>query len=497
MKNNQQKILNVLLWVNIFCALTEAAYYLLRVESVIFNVSAVIWVVAMIANMAVCLEVRKKALFRTIAMMMPTLLIFMTGMMATNTTGSGMGIAIEIMAFLYFAFSAFHSWYLSSDKYSEKPNKPAGIVSLVLYGLMCVVSFTMFGWYYYCTIIVSELTMSSSISWASSMRLGLIMWVIAAAFGLARRLKTRGIEKAGKVIVNSVLILAGVAMIPSLAATNGAQNAEYQYTKIFGGEEQVYTYSIPQAVFGSTESGISALKDQVYMVMNYEGKDYELAFDMYTPEDATEPLPVLLKIHGSGGSKGLRNNALMAQGLASGGYAVIDMNYGNEKVKPSNDELTENLCQLLNYLYEHQEELNLDMDNVFVSGASRGGKMTMKVCSAWARNSYLDIKNKVTIRGAIVYWGMMNDVFERTGEERIVSLEELTSEFPATLFIDTTHDGSVQGGNLLEGVLYTLGVPSANIELRYAMHGASNHYYGFYGQLCDYYALRFMGDMVN
>ena len=38
---------------------------------------------------------------------------------------------------------------------------------------------------------------------------------------------------------------------------------------------------------------------------------------------------------------------------------------------------------------------------------------------------------------------------------------------------------------------------AANVELRYAMHGASNNVYGGWGQLTEYYILRFADDMTR
>lgn len=491
----------VLVGVNLFSALTVAAYYLTKADGVFFNLSAIIWVCAMIANMMVCLGKRKNAALRTIAMMAPSVLILIAGMLATNADNAVMGISVEILAVIYYVFSAYHAFYLSSDHFAEKEEKPARIIGLVFYIFWYLMITGLFLWYYTYTLVISELDMSSTVAMLSNFRLFLIMGFFASSLGLARRLRSRNLRRIPNVVISTAVILSLMALIPSAAAFDAAAKADMQYTKIFGGESESFHYSFPEAVFGSTESGYSVLEDQMYMTMTFakEGeaaKDYDLAFDLYTPTDGNGPYPVLLRIHGSGGQKGIRNNALMSEAIASEGYAVVDMNYGNEKVKPSNDILTENLCQLLNYLCDHKGELNLDMDNVFVSGTSRGGKMTIKACVAWANNTG-GLKDKITIRGAVVVWGMMNDVFDRTGNERIVSLEELTEDLPPMLFIDTTNDGSVQGGNLLEGVLYTLGVPSANIELRYAMHGANNHYYGFYGQMTDYYTLRFMNDMVR
>lgn len=494
MKNNGKNILAV---ANIFCAVTEAAYYVTKVDCTFFNIAAIIWLLTMLANMVVCLNCRKNAVLRTIAMMSPSLLMMLNAMLGTNATTPTMGIIVEVLAFIYFVFSAFHAWYLSSERFERKEEKSASILSLVLYGLFYLLAMSLFLLYYYFILIASELTMSSIIALLSGFITFLPIWAFSASLGLYRRLRTRGVKMIPKVVMCVAVITFTCSFIPVLASPNTAHNADMQYVRVFGGANESFSYSLPEAMFGSTESGYTVVENQVYHTMVFENRNYDLAYDMYKPADETEATPIIIRMHGSGSSKGLRNNALMDAALASEGYTVFDINYGNEKVKPSNDDLAENVCVFLNYLYENQEELNIDTDNIFLSGASRGGKMALKACVAWSSNSHYNLKNKVTIRGAVLYWAFMNDVFTREGDERIVSLEELNSDLPAILFIDTTHDGSVQGGNMMEGVLYTLGVPSANIELRYTMHGASNNYYSVWGQLCDYYFLRFADDLVQ
>ncbi len=486
-----------LILVNIFSAVTVAIYYLAKLNNGFFNFAAVIWYATMLANMAICVKIKKRAIFRTIAMMAPVILTQMCALLATNTDSSAMGISIEIFAVLYYLFSAMHAYYLFSDKYPQKENKPANIVGLIFYLLFYVLAMGVFLVFNYYTLIESELTMSSALNYLIGFTSLLSILAYSASLGLYRRLRTRGLKLLPKIVVGVMLITFIGSFIPVFAAADTAENANAEYVRVFGGEDEKFVYSLPETVFGNTESGYTVVKDQKYMTMVYDGNDYDLTYDMYKPENCEEITPVIIRMHGSGGKKGVRNNALMSESLASNGYTVFDINYGNEKVKPSNDELTKNICEFLNYLYENKDVLSIDTDNIIISGASRGGKMTLKTCVAWSNNSYFDLYNKVEIKGAVIFWGFMNDVFMREGNERIVSLDELNEDLPPILFVDATHDGSVQGQNMMEGVLYTLGVPSANIELRYGMHGANTNYYGVWGQLCDYYFIRFADDMTK
>lgn len=110
--------------------------------------------------------------------------------------------------------------------------------------------------------------------------------------------------------------------------------------------------SVPEMLFAGTERGYTVTKDVLYRSYTYEDATWDLAFDMYKAAGETAATPVVITLHGSGGSKGTRNLALSSEAIASQGYTVFDVNYGNEHAKPSNDELAENVCAFLSYLYK-------------------------------------------------------------------------------------------------------------------------------------------------
>lgn len=480
-------------YINLFCAITALIYFLIQADGILFNAVGLVWFVVMLANMAQCVKSEKRGLYHVLSLLLPLVLILMKCMLATNTSSSAMSIFLHVLVVLYYVFSAYIYWALEHGTLSKSPAKAPNTASWIFYGLLCLLITVLFVDMFYHTLITPSLSMSKPIiQMLSGFRLFFSMAFYATGIGLAHRFIAADLPKASQISLLVTACLFFASLLPSFAAPGSASNANKAYERFFGEDDFSFAYSIPQALFGGTESGYIVTKNITYTTMNYDGEDYELKFDLYKPEQESGKLPVLLRIHGSGGSKGVRNNALMSEALSSEGFAVIDLNYGNEKVKPGNDQLVENVCVLLNYLYENQKELNLDVQRIYLSGVSRGGKMCLMTAAAWSNNKYFDLKNKVTIAGNVILWGVMDDVFLREGDERILSLEELNQNFPKTLFIDTTNDGSVQGQHLLQGVLYTLGVDSANIELRYAMHGANNDYYGFWGQLVDAYILRFI-----
>ncbi len=485
----------LLLILNLFCAITEGVYVLSYTGSVAMNLCAVVWIVTMAGNIAAASFHGKTRILSILVAIIPCILTMMNGMQGMNTDNQLMARQVAVIGFVYFLFSAFVMYRLHKESIASVTRGKSPIFVIIVAAILLVIALFMFLWYYSYTLIISEQTMSSSIAWATMLRIFLVVWIYTAALLLAGCLKSRGVSLPAHILIYATCILVVVGLIPSLSEANIAKNADTQYTRVFESDYEEYEFNLAEAVVGKVTTGYTTTTDILYKQMEYEGESYDLTFNMYAPEDVSDSLPVLIKIHGSGGSKGARNTALMLESIASQGYIVIDPNYGNEKVKPDNDTLATNVCDLLLSLSDHAEELHIDPNQIYLSGASRGGKMAMKVSALWANGGYEDLSDKVTIAGTVIYWGMMNDVFTREGDEKIISTEDITENFPPVLYIDVTNDGSVAGGNLLEGILYDRGVNATNIELRYGMHGASNYYYGMYGQLCEYYTLRFMNDV--
>ena len=482
---------------NVICAVTVAIWALTKASGAVWNVLGVIWFIAMLTNIALPLSKNKNAALRRVSGILPVILVTMNGMMGMNTSGQRMSTAIHIGAVLYFLFAAFYAFYMGNDaKFPEQPVKQSK-VSNVLYTILFAFVFVLSLTFTIHMVYRQELTMSSMFSYFTLGSIFFPVMIWALGIGLIRRLKDAG--KTGRMRVVSFLVLLAVfiGLTPELTLPSALTNANKAYVRSFGEDGAKITVSVPEMLFGGSESGYKVTKDVVYRTYSYEGESWELAFDMYKAADETAATPVVITLHGSGGSKGTRNLALSSEAIASEGYTVFDVNYGNEHAKPSNDELAENLCEFLTYLGEHKDELNIDTDKIFLTGSSRGGKIALKTAVLWTSDEYEALRGKVTIKGLVLRWAFMNDVFTREGNERVVSEDELNDKLPPMLLIDTTNDGSVQGGLMMEGFLHSLGVTVANIELRYAMHSANLNYYGPWGQMTDAYTLRFLSQFAE
>ena len=479
---------------NLFCAVTAAVYFvLLPAAGRAWNFLGVLWFVVMLANMLLPLTKNKRAALRRIAELLPILLVVINGMMGLNTSGQGISYAVQIGAVAYYLYAGFYAVYMGDDKrYPELPVKPCKTISRVLYTMLFVFVLLLSAMFSVHMVYRQELKMSSAFSYLTlgSMFFPVCVWGSAA--NMIRRLKLAGKRTSACLVSGIALLAVWVGLTPLFALPSALKNADKAYTRSFGEDGYKVQISVPEMLFAGTERGYMVTKDVVYRSYTYEDATWDLAFDMYKAAGETAATPVVITLHGSGGSKGTRNLALSSEAIASQGYTVFDVNYGNEHAKPSNDELAENVCAFLSYLYKNKETLNIDTDKIFLTGSSRGGKIALKAATLWANDAYGTLRRDVTIQGLVLRWSFMNDVFTREGKERVVSEQELNAEMPPILFIDTTNDGSVQGGLMMEGFLHSLGVTSANIELRYAMHSANLNYYGPWGQMTDAYTLRFL-----
>ena len=480
--------------VNAGAAFTIFLYYILRTDNLIFNVLGIFWYILMYGNMILCLKTENHQLLKQIMYISPVIIMLMAGNESyLFTMTQGASLVIPLLAIAYYITAAYFSYLLTLEK--NKPNQVPLIsrTRLCIYGLyyLFVLFLAIFNLYY--LVIASVLKMNSPIAYMQLLYNALPLWVAVTSIGLWRRLRSS--LGRGMVITASIATIFGF-MIPILSLSNAWKNADEAYRSIYGGEEVAVHFSVPKMVFGYSEYEYNVTKDVEYHSFLYNNNRYTLKYDVYRPADSKNDMPVIIRLHGSGGSKGFMNNISESAVLATHGYAVFDLNYGNEECKPSNEILADNVCAFLDYLGTHADELGVNKDRVFVSGGSRGGKITLMTAVRWSHNALSDIRHKVTLRGIILQYAFMTDVFSRTGNERIVAIEDLRDDLPPILAINVTNDGSVQGGHLMQGVLKTKEVDMCNIELRFGVHGADIRTYSGWGQMNTAYFLRFVEDAL-
>lgn len=103
-----------------------------------------------------------------------------------------------------------------------------------------------------------------------------------------------------------------------------------------------------------------------------DGK-WQHLLDVYRPEGTTEPLPVIIDIHGGGwmyGKKEINKHYNMV--LASKGFTVFSINY-HLVPEVSVDVQLQDCMQALCWIKKNAKEYGGDLKNLFVTGDSAGG----------------------------------------------------------------------------------------------------------------------------
>ncbi len=240
-----------------------------------------------------------------------------------------------------------------------------------------------------------------------------------------------------------------------------------------------------------------------------------LGFRFYPTKRAKAPVVVV--IHGGGWDSG-DNTQLpeLNSILANQGYAVVAMNYSLAP-KYTCPRPSEDVLSVLSYLKNHQEELNIDAEEVVLLGRSAGGQIAL-------HTAYSSLPAQV--KGVIAYyapadmvWGydhsfyddilgsrkLMDDYLGGTKEKYPERYNESSPLFQVkagiapTLMIHGQKDNLVAFDHNLHLIekLKPLGAKYYLLDLPWATHGADYNINGPSGQLATYAVLHFLKKNLN
>lgn len=180
--------------------------------------------------------------------------------------------------------------------------------------------------------------------------------------------------------------------------------------------------------------GIKVTKDIVYETVN--GR--ELPLDLYIPEGATEPLPLIIWIHGGGWRGGSKNAINRCVEVLNHGYALASVEYrlsGEAKFPAA----IEDCKAAVSYLRWKAPKLGIDPDRFGVWGSSAGGHL---VALMGTTNDVLDFDThpvtkmaSPTVQAVCNWFGptdflRMNDVTGGIDHDSPDSPESLFMGFP-------------------------------------------------------------------
>ena len=177
-------------------------------------------------------------------------------------------------------------------------------------------------------------------------------------------------------------------------------------------------------------AGVTIKRDVTFLAPDREEK-----LDLYRPEnnDAKEPMPAVVIIHGGGwvkGDKGKEREFVTGTTLAKAGYVAISINYETRKGKrwPGNLRDCKNGVR---WLRQNAKELNVDSSRIGVIGGSAGGHLALMVAYTGDLPKFSDddlypgISDRVS--ACVDMYGITNLLTRRVTDKEGKPTEELKS----------------------------------------------------------------------
>jgi acetyl esterase/lipase len=134
----------------------------------------------------------------------------------------------------------------------------------------------------------------------------------------------------------------------------------------------------------------------------------EQNFDLYLPDSAKKPMPLIIWIHGGGWDGGYKGWIEIPY-LAKLGYAIAIVEYRFSRVAPFPAQVLD--CnEAVYYLWKNAKKYGLDTSRFVIGGGSAGGHLAALIGASTNKHIaefYNDInkENKVRIRAVLDYYG--------------------------------------------------------------------------------------------
>jgi acetyl esterase/lipase len=131
-------------------------------------------------------------------------------------------------------------------------------------------------------------------------------------------------------------------------------------------------------------------------------------FDLYIPDNAKKPMPLIIWIHGGGWNGGFKG-WIEVPYLVKQGYAIASIEYRFSTVAPFPAQVLD--CnEAIYYLWKNAKKYGFDTSRFVMGGGSAGGHLASLIGASTNNHVsefYNDIKkeNKVRIRAVLNYYG--------------------------------------------------------------------------------------------
>ena len=180
---------------------------------------------------------------------------------------------------------------------------------------------------------------------------------------------------------NTCTVVNNVVTIPVTLTTQTGSNKNYTLTVSAGAFAEMNNASnLTKAIIVNFQtiksvqypSNYSALIDVVYKNVNSEN----CRMDVYYPNNATTPVPVVINMHGGGWVSGAKEEQGGFDMYFNRGYAIANVEYRmrNEILAPA---AVEDVRGAMHYVLNHAQEWNIDKNKIVFQGGSAGGHLAL------------------------------------------------------------------------------------------------------------------------
>lgn len=199
----------------------------------------------------------------------------------------------------------------------------------------------------------------------------------------------KNVEKASGTILlndvaiplNSCTVSENTVTIPVALESIPGSNKNYTFTVSAGTFAELGNASnLSKAIsinFQTLKSVVYPSNYTALMDINYKNvNSTNTRMDVYYPTSATEPVPVVINMHGGGWSGGFKEEQGGFNMYFNRGYAVVNVEYRlrGEALAPA---CVEDVRGALHYVLNHAQEWNIDVSKVIFQGGSAGGHLAM------------------------------------------------------------------------------------------------------------------------
>ncbi|MDQ6477449.1 alpha/beta hydrolase [Dyadobacter sp. LHD-138] len=143
--------------------------------------------------------------------------------------------------------------------------------------------------------------------------------------------------------------------------------------------------------------------------IRYGTANIRQTFDLYIPENASKPVPVIVWIHGGGWNNGTKKN-MHVDGLVAHGYAIasVDYRFTRDTIFPAQ---IRDCNAAIALLWKNASQYHLDTSRFILAGASAGGHLAALIGMSNNNNRQefypFSIKNNpVRFQAVINYYGV-------------------------------------------------------------------------------------------